>query len=118
MLLTLERRGWQSLCDGTGAEFYSGLMTDDALMVLANGVIMDRAAAATTLAHTPPWAGFELTDARLRSVGAKSAALGYVGTGYRDGAPKFVGAMSSEYTRVGSGWKLALYEQTGLPSER
>ncbi len=36
-LLTLERRGWDSLCDGTGGEFYGGPMTDDGVMVLAHG---------------------------------------------------------------------------------
>ena len=29
-LLDVERRGWDSLCDSTGAEFYGKIMTKDA----------------------------------------------------------------------------------------
>ena len=44
-LLELERAGWRSLCESTGDRFYGDLMTDDAVMVLANGAVMDRHAA-------------------------------------------------------------------------
>ena len=46
-LLDLEHAGWRSLCDGTGDRFYGSLMTDDAVMVLANGMVLDRAAVTT-----------------------------------------------------------------------
>jgi Domain of unknown function (DUF4440) len=113
-LLTLERRGWQSLCDGTGDKFYGQIMTDDALMVLANGATMDRAAVTSALAQAPPWARYDISDARLVSVGAKSAALVYVGTGHRDSGAPFVGAMSSVYRRLDDEWKLVLYQQTAI----
>lgn len=113
-LLRLERRGWQSLCEGTGDKFYGDIMTDDALMVLANGAIMDRAAVASALAQAPPWESYEINDARLVSVGAKSAALVYIGTGHRDGGATFVGAMSSVYRRIDDHWKLVLYQQTAV----
>ena len=28
-LLEIEREGWDSLCDGTGADFYGRVMTDE-----------------------------------------------------------------------------------------
>lgn len=41
-LLDIERAGgWQSLCKSTGDRFYGDLMTEDAVMVLANGSVMD-----------------------------------------------------------------------------
>ncbi|MET0702723.1 MAG: nuclear transport factor 2 family protein [Mycobacterium sp.] len=114
-LLALERAGWQSLCDGTGAKFYGGIMSDDALMVLANGAIMDRAAVSSALSQAPPWARYEITDARLVSVGNNAAALVYIGTGYREGADEpFVGAMSAVYRRDDPGWALVLYQQTSV----
>jgi hypothetical protein len=114
-LITLERAGWQSLCDGTGAEFYGSIMSDDALMVLANGAIMDRAAVCGSLAQASPWARYEIADAQLVSVGANAAALVYFGTGYRDGADHpFMGAMSAVYRRNGPGWALVLYQQTSI----
>ena len=112
-LLDLERRGWDSLCDGTGAQFYGDLMTDDAIMVLANGAVMDRDAVVASLEHAPPWQSYDIEDVRLVDAGAETAALSYVGTGRRDGdEPAFVGVMSSVYVRQDGRWRLALYQQT------
>lgn len=44
-LLELEREGWNSLCESTGDEFYGRTMSDDAVMVLAHGEVMDRSMA-------------------------------------------------------------------------
>ncbi len=41
-LMKLERQGWDSLCDGTGVEFYGRVMAEDGVMMLANGAVMDR----------------------------------------------------------------------------
>ncbi len=112
-LLELERRGWDSLCAGTGAEFYGEIMTSDALMVLANGAVMDREAVAESLADAPPWRTYTIRDVRLATAGRDGAALVYVGTAYRDAdEPAFVGVMSSVYVREDDQWRLALYQQT------
>lgn len=112
-LLALEHAGWRSLCDGTGDRFYGDVMTDDALMVLANGAVMDRATVVSALGQSPPWARYAIDDVRVISVADDIAALVYTGTGWRDGdEPAFVGAMSSVYHRTDDGWKLALYQQT------
>ncbi|WP_041782582.1 nuclear transport factor 2 family protein [Mycolicibacterium chubuense] len=112
-LLALEHAGWKSLCDGTGDEFYGGVMTDDAVMVLANGMVMDRETVTAALGQSPPWARYEIADVRLVPIGRDTAALVYTGTGWRDGDDQpFVGAMSSVYHRTGDRWKLALYQQS------
>jgi hypothetical protein len=112
-LLALEHAGWKSLCDATGDEFYGGVMTDDAVMVLANGAVMDRGTVTSALGQSPPWARYEITDVRLIAIGPDTAALVYTGTGWRDDEDEpFVGAMSSVYHRTGGGWKLALYQQS------
>ncbi|MBA3294373.1 MAG: nuclear transport factor 2 family protein, partial [Geodermatophilaceae bacterium] len=64
-LMKLERQGWDSLCDGTGAEFYGRVMTEDGLMVLANGAVMDRDAVVEALGQAPPWRTYEISDVRL-----------------------------------------------------
>ncbi len=112
-LLDLERRGWNSLCDSSGATFYGDLMTEDALMVLANGAVMDRDAVVASLSDAPPWRTYDIEDVRLVDAGVETAALVYRGTGYRDGEePAFVGMMSSVYLRRGGTWRLSLYQQT------
>jgi hypothetical protein len=112
-LLELERAGWSSLCDGTGDKFYGRLMSGSAVMVLANGGVLDRDAVLAALGKSPPWARYEIDDVRLIEIDSDTAALVYRGTGYRgeDGEP-FVGTMSSVYKRSTVGWKLALYQQT------
>ena len=112
-LLELEHAGWKSLCDGTGDIFYAELMTDDAVMVLANGMVMDRATVRAALGQSPPWARYEIADVRLIEISEDAAALVYTGTAHRDGTEEpFVAAMSSVYHRGVDGWKLALYQQS------
>ncbi len=114
-LLDLEHAGWKSLCGGTGDTFYGDLMTEDAVMVLANGMVMDRATVTSALGESPPWARYDIADARVIEISADTAALVYRGKGWRDGdAEPFVGAMSSVYHRTGDGWKLALYQQSAV----
>jgi hypothetical protein len=111
-LLDLERRGWDSLCAGTGAAFYRELMTDDAVMVLANGAVMDREAVVASFEHATPWVSYDIDDVRLVDAGPDGAVLVYLGTGYRIGdQPAFAGIMSSLYVRRNGDWRLALYQQ-------
>lgn len=112
-LLELEHAGWKSLCERSGDKFYGSLMTDDAVMVLANGMVMDRATVTSALGESPPWARYEITEVRLVEIADDAAALVYTGSGWRDSAEEpFVGAMSSVYRRTADGWKLALYQQS------
>lgn len=116
-LLELEHAGWRSLCDGTGGAFYGSVMTDDAVMVLAHGFVLDKAAVAASLDEAPPWRGYEITDARLVAIGGAAAALVYTGRAWRDdGEPPFVALMSSVYVRVDDAWRLTVYQQTPLPA--
>ena len=115
-LLDLEHAGWASLCDGTGSEFYGDIMTDDAVMVLANGTVMDRGDVVEALRDAPPWSAYEIDDVRLVQLDEDSSAVVYIGTGHRgDDDRPFVGVMTSVYVRRDGDWKLALYQQTPKP---
>ncbi|MBX7432198.1 nuclear transport factor 2 family protein [Mycobacterium sp. Y57] len=112
-LLELEHAGWESLCDGTGDAFYGDIMSDDAVMVLADGMVMDRATVTSALGQSPPWARYRIDDVRTIAIGPDTAALVYTGTAYReDGDEPFVAAMSSVYHRTADGWRLVLYQQS------
>jgi hypothetical protein len=87
-------------------------MTDDGLMVLAHGMVMDRDAVVASLDQAPPWETYEVADEQLVDLGAEAAALVYAGTASREGEPDFVALMSSTYVRVAGRWRLALYQQT------
>lgn len=115
-LLAVERWGWNSLCDDTGANFFGSVMTDDGVMVLAHGVVMDRDAVVHSLGDAPPWQRYELADARVVHAGSDAAALVYLARAFREGDEHpFVALMSSLYLRAGNEWKLALYQQTVVP---
>ncbi len=114
-LLSLEHAGWRSLCDGTASAFYGELMTDDALMVLANGEVMTRDQVVQALDGAPSWSDYSIDAPRLVHVDPDVAALVYIGSGQRDGAVPFVGAMSSVYRHLDGRWRLALYQQTARP---
>lgn len=111
-LIELERAGWASLCDGTGAAFYGRTMTADGLMVLANGSVMTREDVVAALDQAPRWDSFDMNDERVVSVGSDTALLVYLGTGHRAGADPFTGVMSSVYVRRDGSWRLVLYQQT------
>ena len=110
----LEHRGWDSLCDGTSAEFFGSVMTDDGVMVLANGMTMDRDDVVEALTSAPTWERYEMDDIRVVPIDPHAAALVYVGTAHRREGPPVVAVMSSVYRHDDDGWKLALYQQTPL----
>ncbi|MEV0292026.1 nuclear transport factor 2 family protein [Nocardia sp. NPDC050710] len=115
-LLTVERRGWDALCTSTGAEFYGSLMSDDALMILADGAVLDRAAVVASLKDALPWRAFDIEDPRVVVAGRDAAVLVYIAVAYLDSRePAFRGAMSSTYIRTPDCWRLACYQQTRFP---
>jgi len=82
-LLTLERKGWDSLCDGTGDAFYGEMMTEDAVMVLANGEVMDRDTVVAALGRRPP--GSATTSVNLNSSTPDQRALHWCTAGLPTG---------------------------------
>lgn len=114
-LLALEREGWDALCGSTGGAFYGDLMSADAVMILVNGMVLDRDAVAASLDGAPPWDRYELSDARIIPIGAESAALVYRARAERDGEAPFDALMTSVYTRDEDRIRLALYQQTTIP---
>ncbi|MFD6163158.1 nuclear transport factor 2 family protein [Nocardia sp. NPDC060256] len=117
-LLDVERRGWDSLCDGTAADFYGSLMTGDAVMVLAHGTVLGRGEVVAALKDSPPWRAYEILDPWVVDADVDSKILVYTGVAYGDAeAPAFRGIMSSVYLRAGGEWKLALYQQTPIPDQ-
>lgn len=117
-LLALEHRGWDSLCDGTGADFYGALMTADAVMVLAHGFVLDRDQVRASLADAPPWSSYAIEDPRLVPVGQGAAALVYRARAVREDEPPFVAWMTSVYDVTGPTPRLSVYQQTPIPQEQ
>jgi hypothetical protein len=115
-LMELERKGWDSLTRSRGGDFYGQLMTPDAVMVLVNGMVLDRDTIESSLNESPPWASYELAEERLVEIGGDAAAVVYQATASRDGQTEpFVALMSSVYQVIDDEPRLALYQQTTVP---
>ena len=111
-LLELEHAGWASLCESRGGTFYGRLMTPDGLMVLVNGMTMDRSTVAASLDGSPAWDSYEIADPRHVDLGDGAGALVYRAEAVRGGEDPFVALMSSTYRVVDGEPRLALYQQT------
>jgi len=74
VLLELERAGWDALCNQTGSEYYGELMLPNALMVLANGIAMDRDMVVSALSESPPYLRWCAGILLCMTVPARSAA--------------------------------------------
>lgn len=111
-LLEFEHDGWKSLCEGRGGTYYGDLMTDDALMVLVNGMVLNRAQVVESLDGSPAWDRYEISGPRLVTLGDEAAAVVYKATAVREGGEPFTALMSSTYRIVDGRLRLALYQQT------
>lgn len=114
-LLELEHGGWTSLCQSRGGAFYGELMLPGALMVLVNGMVLDRATVTSTLDDAPPWDAYEIHDPQLVPLADDCAALLYRARARRTADPApFVALMASVYRIVDGVPQLALYQQTTI----
>ncbi len=116
-LLELEHRGWQALCTGDGAAFYSTIMTDDGVMILAHGQAFNVEAVVASLQHAPTWDSYAITHPTVVALGPDQAILRYTGTGRRATEPDFVALMATVYVRIDEKWRLAHYQQTPVGAE-
>lgn len=108
-----ERAGWESLCNGLGGAFYVDIMTEDAVMILVDGAVLERASVAASLEAAPSWATYELSELRVLSTGDDSAVLVYRASALRDDDREpFLVTMASTYVLVDGTPRLALYQQT------
>lgn len=110
-LIELEHRGWRALCSPDGASYYRGHLTEDALMAFPFGV-MDREEALAAMASTRPWATYEISEARVVSLGQDSGVVVYRVRAQRDGDEPFSAVMSSTFVRRGGDWRLAFHQQS------
>lgn len=111
-LLALERAGWHALCESAGSDFYGSLMSEDALMVLVNGTVLDRDAVVSSLRDAPAWDNFDIEEPRVVSISDDAAVLVYRATATRGQEPPFRALMSSVYTVSEDEVHLVLYQQT------
>lgn len=113
LLVELEHEGWQALCTGggAGADFYAGIMAPGAVMLMANGMILQRDDVVAALRDSPPWDTYTIEEPSVVPVTEDVHTLVYAATGRR-GDTEFRGVMASTYVHTSDGWLLAFHQQT------
>jgi Domain of unknown function (DUF4440) len=110
-LLALEREGWEALVAGNGGAYYRQRLTADAVMAFPFGVL-NREETIEAMESAPPWAQFEIDDARAVDLGADGGVLIYRVVAQRPGQDPYSAVISSTFVRDGGDWKLAFHQQS------
>jgi ketosteroid isomerase-like protein len=117
-LIELERKGWEALASGRGAEFYGRVMTDDAIVVVP-GMVLDRAQTLASWEGVGPWNEYSLAHERVLPLGADTALVTYEVSASRPGDERpYHAQLTSVYVAVHHSddeeWRLAFHQQTPL----
>lgn len=114
-LLELEEGGWEALSSADPVQFCDDWLADDAVMIVP-GMVIDRATFLEAVAHEQPWASHHIDEPQVVHLGDDSAALVYRVKAQRDGEPDFAGLVTSIYVKRAGRWRLALHQQTPMPT--
>ena len=87
-------------------------MTPGGLMIISNGMVLDRAAVKASLDGAPTWDQYEMSETRHVPLGTETAALIYSAQSVRGNEAPFVATMTSVYCVIEGRLRLALYQQT------
>ena len=111
-LLGIETDAWKALSQpGAAARYYDATLADDVLMLFPGAMVIDDRQAVVDSMDAPPWTSFDITDARVLSLGDDAAVLAYRVRARRDDSD-YDALLNSTYVRAGGGWRLALHQQT------
>jgi hypothetical protein len=114
-LVELERSAWTALATSgeVAAQFYERVLSDDVLMLLPGGMVIDDRAEVIESMRGAPWDGFELADERVLQLDDDCAIVAYRATARRKDV-EYTGLFNSTYVRRSGEWHLALHQQTPL----
>ena len=122
-LRELEMEGWQAVAEYRACGFYSNRLTDDGLLVLPDGSVIDKwEAAVSALNGDDTWTSYRIEDERMVLLSAGCAALTYTASAQMLDEPEYRAVITSVFVRRGDDWLIALRQETpvhslGAPSQ-
>jgi hypothetical protein len=112
-LREFEMEGWQAVSEYRGCGFYSNRLTDDGLLVLPDGSVLDKwEAAVSALNGDETWASYHFEDERIVLLSPGCASLTYTASAQMLGEPEYRAVVTSVYVRRGDDWLIALRQET------
>ena len=112
-LRELELEGWQAVAEYRACGFYSNRLTDDGLLVLPDGSVLDKwEAAVSALNGEETWTSYRIEDERMVLLSAGCAALTYTASAQIFEEPEYRAVVTSVFVRRGDDWLIALRQET------
>ncbi len=113
-LIELEEQGWQALSTegDAGKEFYSSVLSNDALMLFPGGMLIDGKEKILESLAAQPWKSYQIDNPRVISLSENIGVLVYRVTAQRESSDPYVALISSTYVLSDGTWKLVLHQQT------
>ena len=112
-LRELELEGWQAVAEYRACGFYSNRLTDDGLLVLPDGSVLDKwEAAVSALNGEDTWTSYRIEDERMVLLSAGCAALTYTASAQILEEPEYQAVVTSVFVRRGDDWLIALRQET------
>jgi hypothetical protein len=112
--LELEHACWDAIVAGTAAEFLDRVMTDEAVLLLADNALR-RKEILEYYRSPPPWRDHRLEDLRLVELTGAAAVVTYTARLHRsDSAVSEVLACASVYVLDDGSWWRSFHEQGAL----
>ena len=114
-LLELELEGWQAVAEYRACGFYSNRLTDDGLLVLPDGSVLDKwEAAVSALNGDDTWTKYRIEDERIVVLSTGCAALTYTASAQILEEPEYRAVVTSVFVRRGDDWLIALRQETPI----
>lgn len=112
-LIDLEHDGWKALSSGPddARTFYDKVLSDDVLMLLPGGVVIDDRDEALRSMQGAPWTSFALSDERVLQLDAGAAVVAYRARATRD-ETSYEALVNSTYVSRDGRWRLVVHQQT------
>lgn len=113
-LVKLEEQGWQALSSKGDAakKFYGSLLTDDAIMVFPDGMLIEGREKILESMGAQPWKSFQMEEPHVISLAENAGVIVYRVTAQREGSNTYVALISSTYALREGKWKLVVHQQT------
>ena len=109
-LLHEEHEGWHAICEGRGGDYYSRVMTSDAVMIVP-GAVIERTSIRASFDSTPPWEEYEIHEPRVIRLGSTGGILVYRAIARRGESTQSI-QMSTTYVMTDGQWRIAAHQQT------
>ena len=115
-LVKIELEGWRALSSEVkvAQDFYGRLLSEDAVMLLPGGMVLEGKDQILRSFEDQPWEAFEIQEPRAVTAGERAVVLAYRVVANREGGDDYRALISSVYHRRKESWVLCFHQHTPI----